>query len=1039
MTYLVAFFLQRPLTVNLVMVLVFLLGLLTIADMRYEYNPKVDLGVVNITTIDAGAGAEEVELAITLPIEEELLKVENLKKIHSNSMEGISVISVRVDVDAGDKRKILDDIQQAVDRAATRLPADLIEKPLVEELSTLITPVMEIHVVGDVSEELLRSTARKLEDGLREVKGVASVRKLGYRRPEVKVQLQAEKITALGIGHNEIIDAIQKHNVRDSGGSLESFVTEKKILTVGQFKLPTDVSEVIIRSESPGNNLRVSDVAEVIEGYEDWDIQSRTDGQLSIALLVRKKELADELHTARDVSAFVEQASHSLAPGISLKQVNDISRLTINMLDVLVGNALLGLLSVFMLLCVFLNARFAVWVALGIPFAICLTFLLLASVNVTINAISLTAIILLMGILVDDAVVVSENVQRLREAGVANYEASLTGTLQVAQPVIFSALTTMLAFAPLLFMTGPDAAFMFDFPITVIVLLLASLFESQYLLPSHLAHTHISIQQHKNHFFDNFRERYYHFIKSALDKRYRTLMLFIGFFIAVMIFGAFTIRFALYPEPDIDGINIKVEMPAGTRFEQTVERVKKIERDVRQQVNANDLLNITSQVGHHDTDMYGSTEGRNHAWAVVSIYLKPLGQRSTDTYQLTDQLRDWAQDEPDPETLTIEPLTDIPVVGKPVQVEIISNGEQRFELARQLDGWLAEHPAITQHWTSYHPGKDILDLKLNYPLLAARGLTVTDVTRAVRIAMDGELIDELQTLDERVRYRLQLPPGRSGDLATLENLAIINADGQAIYLKSIAELALRPGESDIKHYLGKRTVTVYADIDRNLTSIEDINREVADYIEQQQWPSTYPDVRILQGGELEQQQETLGNLGTASLICIISIFALLVILFNSLSHPLLIMLAIPFGITGVVLGFGIQDMEMGMMAVTGVIGLVGVLVNDSLVLMYRLRQSQLENAAPLDSSQIAEVARVRFRPILITSITTVVGLLPTAYGILGENSYITPMVMAMAWGVMFGGLVSLLLLPCLYAIEQDIRQFARRFIRASEHSQDNSA
>ena len=409
-----------------------------------------------------------------------------------------------------------------------------------------------------------------------------------------------------------------------------------------------------------------------------------------------------------------------------------------------------------------------------------------------------------------------------------------------------------------------------------------------------------------------------------------------------------------------------------------------------------------------------------------------MGQRETDTYQLAEKLRSWAATDPDAQALTIVPLTDIPVVGKPIEVEIISNSEHRFEMARTLDNWLASHHAVSSHWTSYHPGRDIVDLQLNHPLMAARGLTVTDVSRAVRIAMDGELIDELQTLDERVRYRLQLPPGSSGALSTLENLTIVNAAGDAIYLKSIANFKLRPGESALKHYLGKRTVTVYAEVDRDLVSVEQINTEVAEFIQQQQWSTHYPDTRIWQGGELEQQAETLGNFGQAALICLIAIFAILVVLFNSLSHPLLIMIAIPFGITGVVIGFGIQGMELGVMAMTGVIGLVGVLVNDSLVLMHTLNQQQRYNRAPLSAEEIAEVAGQRFRPILITSITTVVGLLPTAYGILGENSYITPMVMAMAWGVMFGGLVSLVLLPCLYAVDQDVRKLARRFIPAKK-------
>jgi multidrug efflux pump subunit AcrB len=259
-------------------------------------------------------------------------------------------------------------------------------------------------------------------------------------------------------------------------------------------------------------------------------------------------------------------------------------------------------------------------------------------------------------------------------------------------------------------------------------------------------------------------------------------------------------------------------------------------------------------------------------------------------------------------------------------------------------------------------------------------------------------------------------------LETLENLVVVNASGQAIFLKSLAQFSVRPGEADIKHYFGKRTVTVYGEIDAEKTSIEAINHDMSEWIAQQGWSGRYPQLRIHLGGELEEQGEALGELGTAAIICLLSIFAVLVLLFNSASQPLLIMLCLPFGLVGVVLCYTLQGLSMGFMSVTGVIGLIGVLVNDSLVLLHSLNEQRREQGALLSVTDVAAVARRRFRPILITSVTTAVGLLPTAYGFMGENSYISPMVMSMAWGVVFGGLVSLVLLPVMYMVEQDIRR-----------------
>lgn len=1021
MQFLIRWFVDRPLVVNMIMVMVFALGYMTIADMRYEYNPNVDMGVVNITTIKAGAGPEEVELGITLPLEEELLEVEGIKKLYSNSMESLSVISLNLDLVAVNKQDIMRDIQQAVDRAAARLPHDLLEKPLVEELSTLVTPVMEVHVTGDVPEALLRDVARNVADGLREVDGIASVEKLGYRRPEVRILLEPAKLARLGVSHDEIIAAIRARNLRDSGGSIDSFLAEKKIIAVGQFRDPREVESVVVRSGAPGNTVLLRDVATVVVDYEDWEVQSRVDGRMSIALQARKKARADEVHTAANVRAFVE--GFSLPAGVELVMVADISRLTVNMLDVLGGNAILGLVSVLLLLCYFLELRFALWVAVGIPFAVCLSFLGLAAIDVTINAMSLTAIVLLMGILVDDAVVVSENVQRLRVEGVGLREASIVGTAQVAQPVIFSALTTMLAFAPLMFLDGANGDFMLPFPLAVVVLLSASLFESLCLLPGHLSHVPLREAKVRARAFERLREFYHRRISGWLQHRYLTLLTFVVVFIVVMFVGYQTINFSMYPDVDIDTVQIKVEMPVGSRFEETVAAVSRLETELRDFVAPEDLLAITSQVGHHDTDFYGTTEGRNHAWAIIAIQLEPLGRRNgdTDTKELVAALQAWADDQPGFDSLVVQALTDVPVVGKPVQVEVIGSGEERYEVAEKMLQFLRENPAVTNSWSSVNAGKDVIELDVNYALLAARGLTMEQLVRAMRVAVDGLLVDELQMLDERVRYRLQLPLSAAGKLETLENLAVVNASGKAIYLKSLAQFSVRPGEADIKHYFGKRTVTVYADINRELASVDSINRALAQWISQQGWNERYPQLRVHMGGELEEQGEAMGDLGVAAIICILSIFAALVILFNSVSQPLLIMLSIPFGLVGVVLCYSVQGLSMGMMSITGVIGLVGVLVNDSLVLLHSLNEERRERAALLSAAQVAAVAKRRFRPILITSVTTAVGLLPTAYGIMGENSYISPMVMSMAWGVVFGGLVSLVLLPVMYMVEQDIR------------------
>ncbi len=1027
MRSLIGFFVDRPLLANLLLVMAVISGLTATQHMKYETMPKIDLGLVNITTLRPGAGPEDVELSITLPLEEEILEVSGLKKVTSNSMEGISVIAVRLDPDVKDKSQVLADIQKAVDRAGSRLPPDLLERPLVEEMSTLKVPVMELHLTGQVPESVLRASARRLADALRETSGIAGVEKVGYREREVRILLDPERLQHLRLSVDEISRAIRSRNVRASGGSLTSFVAEKKVLTVGQFAQPKQVEEVVVRTREPGNSVQVRDLAQVVLDYEDWQVQSRTDGRLSIALLARKKAEADGLKTAAAVRAFVEHERANLPPGVAIETVNDISRFTYDMLDVLSSNALLGFALVFGCLWLFLNLRLAVWVSLGLGVALLLTFALMPLVGLGVDVMTLTALILMLGMLVDDGVVTAESIQHRLEQGLPPPQAATEGAAVVASPVIVSTLTTVLAFLPVAFLGGLEGKFLWMLPLMVALVLAASLVECFFMLPGHLAHGGAkagrSGPRPPRRWLQHLQARFDRLVLGAVRRRYLTIGLFIAGFTAILVYGALVMRFNLYPEVDIDTVNFKVELPEGASFDYTIQKAAELEALIRERVPPEDLLNITTRIGHHDTDFYGATEGRNPAWALLTLYMLPQGQRVTNSNRLIGALRQELDDLPGYKDIMVEPLKDTPVAGKPVELEIIGNDPGRFALAARLEGFLQAYPGVTQVWTSYKPGKDVVELDLDHRALADRGLTVDAVTQMVRVAFDGLLVDELQQVEERIRYRLQFQAQDRGRMETLENLVLINDAGQAVYLRSVAEIIIRPGEAAIRHYLGQRTLTLYGDIDRTRVSVQQVNDALADFVEEQQLLMRFPSLRLWYGGELEQQRESLGNIGVAFAICALSIFVVLVLLFNSLTQPFLILVAIPFGMAGVIVGFGLQGEPLSMIALIGILGLIGVLVNDSLVLVHSLNRRRIEQGTWLTDQWIAEGTGRRLRPIVITSLTTVAGLLPTAYGLAGSSPFITPMVLAMAWGIFFGTLISLLLMPCLYAVDQDIKRW----------------
>jgi len=1024
MSALIRFFVQRPVLINLLMVFAFFTGALALSSMKYEVMPKIDMGIVKISTFYPGAGPEEIELAITLPLEEEILKIDGIKKLNSNSMDGISVISVRLDPEqAKGHQKTIAEIQKSVDRAINRLPEDLQDKPLLEELSSLKFPIMEVHIVGSVPEAILRQTARQLSNGLREIKGIAGIEKIGYRPREVHIQLKPLKMQQLGITYAEIIHAIKRRNVRDSGGSLESFVAEKKVLAIGQFAEPKEVENVIIRSGQPGNTVKIRDIAEVILDYQDWQIQSRTDGKLSIALTVLKKEHSDGLTTTQTLRNFIDEARINLPPGVDLILVNDISRFTYDMIDSLANNALLGVILVFLVLWLFLHWRLSLWVTLGMPTTVMICFALMPAMGLAIDSLSLMALILVLGMLVDDAVVTSESIQSRREQGDDLITASTKGTTTIAAPVLVSTLTTVLAFAPIAFLGGLEGEFLWTLPVMIALVLVASLFECYFMLPGHLAHGYPIKKLAEKPWFTRFHKKYQQFILVALQNRYKTILYFVLGFAAIITYGVSVMQFNLYPDVDIDTVNVKIELPQGSSFAKTIEKSAEVEAMIRKRLPAQELLNIVTRIGHHDTDIYGVTEGRNPAWALISIYMLPQGQRNIDSNALMSDLRKDASKLKGFTRLVFEPLKDTPVAGKPVELEIIGNTENRYAVAEEISQFLKQQEAVTDVWSSYKTGKDIVQLKLDYTLMAARKISVTDVTQAVRIAFDGQIIDELQTIDERIKYRLKYPSDYQNKLATLENLTIITAAGDSVYLKSVAELEVQPGEANIKHYFGQRSLTLYAEIDRNLISVQQINDAIADHVAASKLLQKHPKLRLWYGGELEQQQDSMGDMQTAFIFCLMSVFFILVVLFNSLTQPFLIILAIPFSLAGVIIGFAIQGLPLSLIALIGILGLIGVLVNDSLVMIHSLNKLK---AGSISVTSIAQGAAQRLRPIIITSLTTAAGLFPTAYGIAGSNPFLTPMVMAMAWGIVFGTLVSLVLIPCLYAADQDIKDWFYR-------------
>lgn len=1023
MRSLIAHFVERPLLVRLMMVFILVAALLALDRIQFQTMPEIDFGILNVTTARPGSSPEDIELAITIPLEEEILKVSGIQTVVSNSMEGLSVITLRISPDASNPTAVESAVRRAVDRAVPRLPDDLQLKPQVEEVSTLETPLMEVHVTGLVSEETLRRTARRLRDELREVRSVADVELRGYRDREVRILLDPERLYRLNVTHAEIIDAVAKRNVRDAGGSIESFVAERKVVTIGKFEYPQEVENVVVRSVGPGNDIRISDLAEVVLDYEDWDIQSRLDGQISILLLPKKAAGSDALDATNEVYNVLDKVRPQLDAGVRIEVVNDWSRFVFDFINTLTNNALLGLVCVFGVLLMFFHLRMALWVCVGLPVSLFIALASMPFLGLSLDYLTIMAIILMIGMLVDDAIVTGESIYTQKENGTEPIKASIEGANMVLRPVAVASITTVLALAPLAALGGIEGKFIWTLPVMVALMLTGSLIECFLMLPGHLVHGHPSgvTKQWFATVTSSFREA----LATILHRRYAAIGLFVLGLVASVVCWVLWIPFHMYPPMDIDIINVKVELPEGSSFERTVGRAQEIERFIRELIPEKELLDITSQIGHHDTDIYGVTDGANPAWALLAIYLQPQGTRQKDSNVLIEELRKGAIALGGPGSILIEAFSDAPVVGTPLQLEIIGDDNSRFGAAKELREYVSGIAGVTSVESSYQPGKDVLELNLDDDALSSRGLTVSDVTTAVRIALDGLIIDELQTVEERIRYRLQFVSGPHGKLDMLKNLVIINSSGDRISLNGVAKFELRPGEAKIHHYSGIRTTTLAGSIDRGLISAGALNRKIAVYAEEHGLLNRFENIRLVYGGESEQESEAIENLGSAFLFCTIGVALCLIGLFGSVTQPFLILSAIPFSVSGVIIAFGVQGLPLSFMALVGLLGLIGVLVNDTIVLIHRLNERL--RALPdqrkfLRDDEIVDGVTERLRPIFITSVTTAAGLFPAAYGLAGYNPFIAPMIIAMFWGVIFDVAVTLLLVPCFFAVEQDLRR-----------------
>ncbi|MBN1154364.1 efflux RND transporter permease subunit [candidate division KSB1 bacterium] len=1015
MKTIIKFFVLRPMLATLLSFMILLLGINRLLNIRRSIYPHVDMGIMNILTHYPGASAEDVELNVTNNIENAIEDIGGIDHITSISMENLSTIDIYINVDAHDKENIKDRIRDAVLRVSD-LPDAIEGIPLITEMNTAEIDVIEIGIIGDISYSMLRDYSKKFESKLNKIPGIVRLDRFGFRAREVKIEVSPYAMENYQLSFKEIIHAIRSRNIKGTNGTFMTDRDEKDIVTLAQFENPKEVADIIVRTSFNGPAIRLKDLARIKDDYEEESLLSRINGKPAISFLVFLDESSDVIRTCDSIKEFIRKEQIHAPDGISLEYVNDESRYVKNSFNIVFKNGLLGLGLVLLILPLFLSIRTAFWVAIGIPISLLGTIFLLPFFGLHLDTIGLTGMILVLGIIVDDSIIISENIIARRESGMSPSEAVINGTQEVFLPVATTVFTTLVVFIPMLFLPGIMGASMIPIPVTIILALIISLLESSFALPAHLLPGIKKMKKKKEDWFIRLSNIYEKLMVNFLKFRYLIIILFIVLFTILVWLAYQYIKFTLFPTSTAEHVLISNELPVGTPLKITSEKTKEIEK-ILSSLPENEIDSYSTRIGLNPyiSGMHGALS-RNYA--IISLNLTPFTERKRSTDEIVEQLRTVIDKLKNQGDINFSIVGTAPPVGKPVSLRIVGNDDfVREILADSVVSFLEQIKGVKDITRDDKIGKEQVEIELNYERLARLGLTVEDVTENVRIGFEGQIATTVRFDDEDVDFRVLLEQNARSNYNKLFDMLIPNKEGRLIRLREFGTLVRKTGIANRKHFDGERAISIEADIDQYIITAMEVTNAVFRHFDVDM---DYPGISIAIAGELFETERSMASLTRAFIIGLIAIYFLLVLLFKNLSQPFLVMAAIPFGLMGVCLTFILHNEPFSFVAIMGIIGLIGVVVNDSLVLVDHINGLRTLNPETQLKFIIAQGTANRLRAVILTSLTTIIAIIPLAYGLGGTSPFMAPLALALGWGLVFATPLSLLLVPNLYLIREDI-------------------
>ncbi|HIF50904.1 MAG TPA: efflux RND transporter permease subunit [Thiotrichaceae bacterium] len=1028
----IRFSINNPLIVNLSLVIILIIGVLAWRALPQEIFPAIALDMVSISTEFEGASPAEVEQQVTLPVEEEFEDSQDIDYIASISREGVSSVFIKLK-QGSNVDDFMREARTSVDRI-NDLPG-LAEEPELVRITAKF-PVITLTLYGNIANAELYEMAEDIRRKMQLIPGVANVAVAGDRDWEIWVEVDPHELAAMDVPLETITAAIRNNLSDQPGGSIKAMEGDVRLRGTGVTSDPDQIERIVLRTNANGGKLLLGEVAKISRRFEESETYARFAGKPSVNLTVTKTADSSTILVSDLVKEFTAELQQTLPAGVNVDYHSDMAEYVRVRLNTVKSSGLVGLMLVLFSLYVLLNFRIAAITAFGIPVSFLFAIILMFYFGYTINMVSLFAFLIVLGMIVDDAIIVTENIYRHIEDGMQPLDAAALGAKEVFWPVVVSTLTTVAAFLPMFAIGGILGEFIKVIPVVVCCALLGSLIEAFVVLPSHAGHL---LRKEKTQYkwidWKKFLEKYARVLHWSALNRYTVVAISTGVLAISLTYAYTRLPFQMFGDVEVGQFFVNIEAPNTYSLEDSLLLAEKLENKTSEIIAEEELKSLLTNVGISMIDENRSKRGSNLIQLVIDLeksapqgfierWVNPLvsldfsihGKRKRSTDEIIDLLRASLPKVPGVQRMGILKPAGGPA-GDDIEIGVISDDlvvlKQKSD---EIRDYLRRMSGVQDVRHDQDPGKMEYKYALN-DRGKRLGLTQTQLSNAVRSGYLGNEVVHVTWEDKRLPVRLIYPEllrKRSGSLA---ELPIVLASGKTVYLGDVADITIGRGLNEIRRRNNQRMTKITADVDSAITTAT----EVIDQVDKEFRPAPGADYKLIYLGEKKNAQESFKGMYQALIIALVMIFFMLTVLFKSLIDPLVVMIAIPFGIIGVVIGHALFGYNLQFLSMVGVLALSGIIVNDSLIMVDFIKRMRREGEDRIMA--VVDAGRVRARPIILTTVTTFLGISPLIFFASGQTAFLSPMAVSLGFGLVFATALILLTLPCFYLIADDIRSW----------------